>query len=176
MEWEAPWRSLFCALGGSACLGLVREAHRTHPLSSPVRLNVYRLIVSKPGISLREIAETLGTTWGNVKYHTMRLEAAGLVGTRVAGRRRLCFPRSRAEDALVEARAILREPTARRIALYLVDHPGASIARVIAETGESQRVVYYHVKRFVEAGLVTPSDGGTYRALVPTGELYSALL
>lgn len=172
---ETPlWSALRGGLSGGFIVGFV-AARDALILSSPARLALYQQIVKRPGISLHELARRAGVTWANARYHTLRLEAAGLIRTRVVGRRRLCFLQEEGQEDLVEARALLDEPTARLLAVYFVDHPGASIVRAIRETGMSQRAVYHHVKRFVEAGLLAKADDRSYRGLVPTSRLYSAL-
>ena len=175
MDWDAQrWREVLQGLTGGFIVGLARHRGEAHVLSSPQRLAMYRLVLSKPGISLQELSRRLDTTWGSAKYHSVRLEAAGLIGTRVVGRHRVCFPVDASDEDLVDARGILAEPTARLIAGYILEHPGASIARVIADTRESQRVVYYHVKRFAETGLVDVGTRRGYRGLHPTAKLHAA--
>lgn len=141
-----------------------------------MRRRVLEIVAARPGISVREIARRAETTWPNAKYHVMRLEQAGLVGTRLVGRQRVVFALDQALEGVIEARALLAEPTARRIALYVIDHPGGSIADVIRATGDSQRVVYYHLKRFIEAGLVEHSNEARYRGIRPTPLLFRAMV
>lgn len=171
---SSPWSALAEGLGKGIILGLVRQRD-ARILSSPARLAIYQQIVKRPGISLHELARRAGVAWANARYHTLRLESAGLVRTRVVGRRRLCFLHEEGDEDLLDARALLDEPAARAVAAYFVANPGVSIARAIQDTGMSQRAVYHHVKRFVEAGLLAKAEDGSYRGLAPTARLYSAL-
>jgi len=148
----------------------------SHVLRSPMRRKIYEAIVTRPGISIRDLARRVGTTWPNAKYHVIRLETAKLVETRTVGRLRVTFASGEAYEGLVEARAMLAEPTARRIAIYVVEHPGESLAQIMKGTGGSQRVIYYHLKRLIDAGLVEHSNAARYRGIEPTPLLLRALV
>jgi len=139
------------------------------------RRRVLELIEARPGISIREIARRLETTWPNAKYHASRLQASGQINTRVLGRHRVCFPTSIADSMVVEARALLAEPTARRVAVFVTHHPGGGVQDVVRGTQLSQRVVYYHLKRLLEAGLVEHSNESRYGGLRPSATLFHAL-
>ena len=159
---------IFEALAGAVVL-------RPDLLATPIRRQILDLIASRPGSSIRALARLTSTTWPNVKYHVLRLEGAGLVSTRLVGRRRVCFVADDASPDLVEARGILAEPTARALALHIAAHPGQSLARIVAEVGVSERVAYYHLKRFLDHGLVEHAPDARYRGLVATATLYHAL-
>lgn len=146
-------------------------------LRSPVRRKMLDIIMAERGITVRDLARRAGTTWPNAKYHVVRLENAGLVRSIVLGRRRLVFSADDMTGAdVAEARMLLAQPSARRIAAFLVDHPGVGLAELLAGTGLSQRAVYYHLKKFLDAGLVEHSNEARYRGLRPTPLLYRALL
>lgn len=133
-----------------------------------------QMIMARPGVSLRELARDLGVTWGTIKYHVTRLEAEGLVGTRVIGRHRVCYHMDVFDEYLADARAMLKEPTARRLAMYIVSHPDTNMQDVIANAQASPRMVYYHLKRFIDEGLISARQYG-YRSIGPTAKLYAAL-
>ena len=169
------WHEILRSLGTGMVVGLVRPRDGVHILASPQRMSLLRLILARPGISLREASRQLQMNWATVTYHAMRLESAGLIQSRTVGRHRICYPMGNADEGLVEARGILSEATARRIAAFIVEHPGTRISEVIRGTGESQRVVYYHLKRLVDAGLLSMSERGRYRGLVATSKMYAAI-
>ena len=148
----------------------------SHALASPARMRLFRIVSANPGLTLRQLATRAGATWGTTKYHVMRLEAAGLVTTVAVAGKRVCLPADAALGAPVQARAMLAEPTARMIAIFLVAHPGTSIARIIEGTGLSKRAAYYHVKKLIEHGLARLEPGFGYRRLHPTPALYDALV
>lgn len=140
-----------------------------------MRRRAYEAIAAKPGLSVRALARKLDTTWPNAKYHVLRLERAGLVASRIVGRRRICYVADEHSDEVIEARGILAEPTAQALAAYIAANPGRSLAEIVTQTRVSQRVAYHHLKRFIERGLVAHSDEARYRGLVPTAVLYNAL-
>ena len=168
------WYEILNGLGTGLVVGLVRQ-DGVHILASPQRLSLLRLVLASPGISLRDASRRLQMNWASVKYHAMRLESAGLIHSRTVGRHRICYPSNGTDDEIVEARGILSEGTARRIAAFIVEHPGTRISDVIRGTGESQRVVYYHLKRLVEAGLVSMGERARYRGLIATPKMYAAI-
>lgn len=169
------WQDVLRCLGIGMVMGLARPREEIHALVSPQRAMLLRLIMTTPGISLREASRKLEVNWATVKYHAMRLETAGLIESRTVGRHRICYPTGATDDEMVEARGILSEATARRIAAFIIEHPGTRISEVIQGTGESQRVVYYHLKRLVDSGLVSLGERGRYCGLLPTSKLYAAI-
>lgn len=158
-------------LFGAVALVLRRDA-----IASGTARRIYELVAARPGISIRTLARLTSTTWPNAKYHVLRLESAGLVASRVVGRRRVCYVADDASAEVVEARGILAEPAARALAIHIAEHPGQSLAQIVAETGVSQRAAYHHLKRFMDRGLVMHSDEARYRGLVATALLYNALV
>lgn len=158
-------------------VGLVQdELDGSASLNEPsTRDKIEAAIRARPGITIRELARKAGTTWPNAKYHAVRLEMAGIIGTRAVGRHRVCFPVSGFDEDLLKARAMLEEPTARKIALYLVEHQGIDRRQVMEGTQTSQRVAYYHLKRFLDMRLLEHANDELYGGLRPTTLLYNAL-
>lgn len=146
-----------------------------HPLLlSPVRLRLYGLVHAHPGIASTRLAEDLGISWGTLSYHLVRMERAGLLATRRAGRRRLVFP-SQMSDTNEEDVVLLREGTSRRIALLIVERPGLDIAALQKELGITARAAYHNVKRLRDAGLVEGRHPRKYAGLRATPKLYGLL-
>ena len=141
----------------------------------PTRLAVYRIICAEPGISLRRLARRLEVRVGTITHHVAVLEREGLVETHVAGRRRMVYPRGAPVMEDPAARALLEEETSRRIALAIVAHRKIGVMELMEEAQCSQRVAYYHVKRLIEAGLVTTEGRAGYHGLCATSELYQLL-
>lgn len=139
-------------------------AHEHHPrraerlLSAPVRRNVLDVVARHPGLPVGELQTLVGVGWGTLHHHLKKLEEAGLVRTHSVGRRRIVHL---AGEGAHEGFALLRGRTARNVARAIVDNPGIGIVDLARVSGGSPRAVYYHVKRLVEAGLVT--NGGNTR-------------
>lgn len=157
-------------------VALVALVDVPHVLASPVRVRILQIVQDKPGITVRQVATRVQLSWATVKYHVARLEAAGYLRTVSVGGRRVCLPGHSHEPLVVAGRAVLSEPTARRIGVFLAANPGAGVGRIIEETGFSQRVVYHHVKRLVDHGLARTEPGYGYRRLHPTLALFEALV
>lgn len=156
-------------------VGLARYRDEPRPLQSPLRLQVYHLVLKHPGIAVRELARRAGMTLGGLTHHLQILAAADLVDTRRAGRRRLVYPHPAPLDESPDDRALLQEETSRRLALTIVEHPHLTVAALVQHTGLSQRVVYYHAKRLLDAGLVSRGSPIDPRGLVATPKLYVML-
>lgn len=168
MRWKLPGR-----LGALSLVALAVE--RVHPLLlSPVRLRMYGIVHQHPGISSTRLAAELGISWGTLAYHLTRMERAGLILTRRAGRRRLVFP-SQADATDEEDVVLLKEGTSRRIALLVAERPGLDIQAVQAALGITARAAYHNVKRLRDAGLVEGRYPRKYAGLRATPKLYSLL-
>lgn len=139
-------------------------------LESPERLRILQIVYERPGISVTELAGCLAMSWGQLSYHLARLERAELLHTVKAGRHRLVFP-EREPLETPEDRALVLERTARALALLIVDNPQLTVTDLVRLSGETPRVVYYHVKRLLDAGLVTSSSGTHHRGLVASARL-----
>ena len=143
-------------------------------LESPERLRILQIVYERPGVSVTELAQRLEMTWGQLNYHLTRLASAGLLHTVKAGRHRLVFPEKEPAET-PEDRALLLERTARALALLIVDNPQVTVTDLVRLSGETPRVVYYHVKRLLDAGLVTSSSGIHHRGLAASARLVHLL-
>ena len=143
-------------------------------LESPARMRILRLVHERPGICVTDLAASLSMTWGQLHYHLGRLAEAGLLHTVKAGRHRLVFLDPEALEA-AEAQAIVLGRTARALALLIVDNPHVTVTDLVRISGETPRVVYYHVKKMLDAGLVTSSSGAHRRGLAADARLLQFL-
>ena len=143
-------------------------------LESPERLRILQIVYDRPGISVTELAHRLSMTWGQLNYHLTRLGQAGLVHTVKAGRHRLAFPEKESAET-PEDRAIVLERTARALALLIVGNPHLATTDLVRMSGETPRVVYYHVKKLLDAGLVTSDSSSHHRGLVASPRLVHLL-
>lgn len=143
-------------------------------LESPERMRILQIVFERPGVSVTELAARLSMTWGQLNYHLGRLEQAELVHMVKAGRHKLVFP-DRQPDETPEDRAIVLERTARALALLIVENPRLSVTDLVRMSGETPRVVYYHVKRLLDSGLVASASGTHHRGLVATSRLVHLL-
>jgi predicted transcriptional regulator len=145
-------------------------------LQSALRRQIVELVRENPGIPIGELRKRLPVGWGTLYHHLIKLERSGLLRAAVSGRRRLLYPGDAGplgNDP--DARSILRGRTAQRLARAIVARPGRSVADIVDEMAESPRVIYYHLKRMLDAGLVTSSSETRYCSLTPTPRLVSML-
>lgn len=134
-------------------------------------------VFAHPGRSLTEIRSDLGIGWASLYEHVRALEGALLIDIVVAGRRRLVFPhvRGRAPLRAVDAIVAVKAPAARRLAEEIASRPGQDVLQLSDSTGETPRVVYYHVRRMMLGGLIQSRGGGRMKNLHPTERLVALL-
>lgn len=136
---------------------LLLAVHRRR--NGSTRERILEIVTARPGIPLTRLKARLDVSWGTLFYHLGILREKGLLRSVRAGRRRLVFPAHLfpSEKAFVAA-AFLEGETARRIATAIRDHPDARIDELAALTGKSRRVVYYHVRQLLDAGIALRSS------------------
>lgn len=162
-----------------ALVGLIarRPVHKDAPQGSTQRRRLLALVTENPGLPVGAILEQIQMGWGTLYYHLSKLSKEGQIQVVRIGRRRLVYPTSGGKVAeFAPGDAILRGQTSRRIAVAIHDHPGCSIQDIVDEVHESVRVVYYHVRRLIEVGLVTSSSDTRHRDLRATPRLCTILV
>ncbi|MBI5355054.1 MAG: winged helix-turn-helix transcriptional regulator [Candidatus Aenigmarchaeota archaeon] len=118
------------------------------------RRKVFSLIISSPGIHLRDIPGKLSLPLGVVQYHIKFLEDIDAIkAEREAGYVRF-FPSGmgRKERTALSA---LRNRSRRRILLHLLASPGATHEELTLKIGLSPSTVSWHLKKLEESGIIT---------------------
>lgn len=134
------------------------------------------IVRASPGILVGELQQRAQIGWGTLCHHLPRLVRSGRVRVVRVGRRRLVYPiEARGAVEASFADAILRGRTALRIAQAIHAAPGRSILDVAVATGESERATYYHVRRLIQAGLVTSESPTRLRGLRASPRLAASL-
>lgn len=133
------------------------------------------IIWQDPWLTVGDLLERSGYRWGTLHYHLTVLLKEGSIRTVRDGRRRLIVPNGAKLDERGPADSLLRGKTAREIAHLVCTRPCGSIEDLCNLVDKSPRVVYYHVKRFIEAGLIESSSATRHRHLQPTPALVKAL-
>lgn len=139
-----------------ALVSLERPLHVV--LASPQRQQIMALVTAQPGVPLGELMGRLDMGWGTIYHHVRIMTRAGLLRTETVGRRRLVFPCRWSREADAVPYGLLKGRSARRIARSIIARPDQSVLDVCESTGESPRVVYYHVRRLIEAELLVSSS------------------
>ena len=148
-------------------------------LASPMTQRLLAAAKARPGLTLSELREDISTSWGSLYRLLQRLEGMGMVRYQTVGRRKLLFltgePESSEQSNVMEAAAILRQPTARMVAVSVLMRPGRSVPEIAASLQLTPRVVYHHVQRLLAVGLIHSSSETRHRDLGPSSRLASAL-
>lgn len=140
-------------------------------LESPARQSILDWVRRQPGIPLGELRLKVDLSWGALYHHFHKLEEAGLVEVKTVGRLNLVYLQGAEEQRDGAKASLLRGVTARRIAEEILRQPGRSVPDLVTATGESPRVVYYHVKRLAEAGLIVSPSRFRHVELSPAPHL-----
>ena len=96
------------------------------------RKRVYDLVVSNPGVHLREVERLTNLPLGVVRYHLDRLQREDLIFAEEDRYFKRFFPKGRIPNVPTEYFAVLRQESLRKIVLYLLNNPGSSHAAVMA--------------------------------------------
>ena len=96
------------------------------------RKKVYDLVVSNPGVHLREVERLTNLPLGVVRYHLDRLQREDLIFTQEDRYFKRFFPKGRIPNVPTEYFAVLRQQSLRNIVLHLLNNPGSSHASIMA--------------------------------------------
>lgn len=158
---------------GGGLATLYSRIGREELLENENRQRLVALVEDEPGVSLSELADELGLGWGATVYHLERLEDAGHLASRRAGKRR-CFYRPGTRDAeQVDALGLLRDERARTVAEHILENPGTSQSDVADGIEASSATVHRRVEKLREADLVEAKRRGRCVAYAPTERLRS---
>ena len=136
-------------------------------LQLEARRRVFEAIKEYPGIHLRELQRKTGMALGTLRYQIRFLEKHGLVVEKKEGRLVTYYP---AKGREVDARdkrylAILRQELPRLIVLHLMMHPNSTHGEMKGHFNVSPSTLSYHLKRLVEAGIISKDEKGRYRVV-----------
>ncbi len=95
-------------------------------LELETRKRVYDLVVTKPGVHLREIERETNLPLGVVRYHVERLQREELIFAEEDRYFKRFFPKGRIPNVPTQTFAVLRQESLRRIVLHLLNYPGST--------------------------------------------------
>lgn len=90
------------------------------------RKRVYDLVVSSPGVHLREIERRTNLPLGVVRYHLDRLQREGLIFPEEDRYFKRFFPKNKVPNVPGDTFAVLRQESLRRIVLAILNNPGST--------------------------------------------------
>ncbi len=96
------------------------------------RKRVYDLVVSSPGVHLREIERLTNLPLGVVRYHLDRLQREGLIFAEEDRYFKRFFPKGRIPNVPTGTFVALRQEALRNIVLQLLASPGMSHASLMS--------------------------------------------
>lgn len=174
-SWQGVWPVVKTL--GPALVPLLGRHHLTKEQveSSPARRQILEIVAERPGISVSQLRREVGLGWGAFYHHLKKLRAQGLLRLRYVGPYRMAFLPKTVEEGDASAFATLQHETTRRIAYAVVSNPRCGIKDLVASTGESPRVVYYHVKQLLKAQLILSGSKTRHVDLRPSPQLCALL-
>ncbi len=143
-------------------------------LELETRRAIYKLVLSSPGLHLREIQRQLGMHVNLVEYHLHHLIASELVvSVDQGGYTRFFASQAPGEGSRVDrltsqdkrVLGMMRQPMPLRIMVYLLAAGSAQHKDVCEHLGCAPSTLTYHMKKLVKARIViqtTAGDGKGY--------------
>lgn len=133
---------------------------------------ILRIVRKRPGLRVGELQARTLLGEGSFYLHLGKLRARGLVKVRRKRAARFVFPVSEhyVIPKYVQVEEKLSGP-AKRIARAIVENPGLNVGGLAALIDRPERSVYYHVKKFATARLITSSAGEGYAEIRATRKL-----
>ncbi|HWH07960.1 MAG TPA: hypothetical protein VNX21_02100 [Candidatus Thermoplasmatota archaeon] len=158
-----------------AAVPLYSRVTRSRVLANANRRRAYDAVRAARGVTIAELARSMGVARVVVLHHLRMLEAHRLVRSELLGRSRVYYvPEALQDGRVLQWRAHVADPMRRTIAAVVLARGGASQRDIMGATGASQRLVSYHLSRLEQARLVR-GEGSLPRRYHPTDELRAAL-
>jgi predicted transcriptional regulator len=138
-------------------------------LELETRRAIYSLVLSQPGLHLREIQRQLGMHVNLVEYHLHHLIASELVvSVQQGGYNRFFASQAPGEGARVDrltsqdkrVLGMMRQPLPLRIMVYLLAAGSAQHKDVCDHLGCAPSTLTYHMKKLVRARIVIQRSAG----------------
>ncbi|MES2154256.1 MAG: winged helix-turn-helix transcriptional regulator [bacterium] len=154
--------------------GLFSRIQGPKVLEHDTRARIVQEVDASPGITLVDLRTRLGIAWGTTWHHVRRLEKNGLLVSIRQGPRRLLYAANSPAAGARATLALLRNPTAQRIAQAIHATPDLAATAICRLLALQPPNVSKHLARFTASGLVEPSPI-VERGYVATPRLTSAL-
>lgn len=153
--------------------GLLPLYSRIQPdelLDHPKRQRIYELVDATPGIHLSQMARELDVPWGTLVHHLRKLEKGDLITSEDKSGKRCFFLPGQVTGAQRDILPALENETARRIAEFYADNPGASQNEAANALDHSPALISWHLSKLEEAGVVTRERVGRRQRVGVTRE------
>ncbi|MDI6917888.1 MAG: CARDB domain-containing protein [Thermoplasmatales archaeon] len=134
---------------------LYTRIKKKHVLDHFTRGRIYGYIESNPGAHYNMLRESLGLNNGSLAYHLRMLEKTEYVISRKAGKCRYFYPSS-VNISRKNGLSNLQNSILEKI----VEAPDITQKEIADETGVSQQVISYNVKKMIKNGVVKTKKNG----------------
>jgi DNA-binding MarR family transcriptional regulator len=145
-------------------------------LDNGVRNRVFAAIEHNPGITIKEVVQSLGIGWGTAIYHLKRLETEHVVvSERNRQFRRYYKNGGGIANQNKGAFAELKNPTTQRLAAEILRSPGAAQKDLCTAAGISAPLAHKYLNRMADADLLTKQRDWKTVKYFPTSRLSELL-
>ena len=117
---------------------------------------------------MREIMRETSVPIGTLKYHLSYLEKEDLIISRKEDRYKRFYVEGKHTSFDKKVLGIIRQPQLRRILIFLLLETNAGYKIMIEELGISASTLSSHLKRLLEAGMITQDREGRQKTFSVT--------
>lgn len=146
---------------------LYAKLTRRKVLDQATRQQVHDKVMEDPGCTTRTVASALQISWSTAAYHLRVLRHMGLITAKRQGRHDHHFVTGGSSQSQQRVQAALQNPTTRRIAQLITQHPGLIQKDVCEALGIAPSTASDHLKRLRDAGAVQEERQWRTRAYHP---------
>lgn len=151
----SSWSLRLRRLGILALAPLYTRLRPGAALDHEGRERIFAIVRSRPGISLAGVTEEAGVSRTAVVHHLRVLEREGLAVSRREGRTRHYFQNGGAERPDLKLFSVLENERTREIAGVIASSPGLDQTAICTASGMTPSLAHFHLKKLVEADVVT---------------------
>ncbi len=137
-------------------------------LDHPTRAEIHSAIQADPGIHFQALKRRIGKGSGTMRHHLQKLVDVGMISIQEGAGYTCYFPKDRTDRRVMPAAAVLKSAGARAVLEAVRARPGSSATDLAAATHLTPPSVGFHLRRFVEIGLVRTERSGKSLKVVPT--------
>lgn len=119
-------------------------------LDLDIRRKIYNYILKSPGLHEREISRELNIALSTLDYHLYYLKKRNLLRSILDGRYTRYYVAGDVGSKDKKLIAVLRQPSVRKIILFLLLHPHSSHKAVCKDLGLSPSTTSFHLNKLVD--------------------------
>ena len=124
---------------------------------------VLHFIQKKPGSHLRLIKNELGISIGSVQYQLLRLEEMRRITSTKQGSYKFYFPSGVFGENEKKILQILRQETARKVLMFIIEQKNPSQIDIVNSIGISAASVNWHIRRLIAFKVIYEIKDGKYK-------------